>query len=124
MLEANQSSESSYVFYQSEMEQSAKQYIQIVSALRTALPENQLFLVYQPKVDVDTGEIKGAEALIRWKHPEIGIVPPDVFISLAEDTGQIVEIGRWVIEEACRQTVEWHNAGTVSYTHLTLPTKA
>ena len=115
LLEANQSNESSYVFYKTEMEQSAKQYIQIVSALRNALPENQLFLVYQPKVDVASGVVVGAEALIRWKHPEFGIVSPDLFISLAEDTGQIVEIGRWVMEEACRQSIEWQNAGVYNF---------
>ena len=115
LVEANQSNESNYVFYKSEMEQSAKQYIQIVSALRNALPENQLFLVYQPKVDVASGVVVGAEALIRWKHPEFGIVSPDLFISLAEDTGQIVEIGRWVMEEACRQSMEWQNAGVYNF---------
>ena len=115
LLEANRSHESSCVFFKSEMEESAKQYIQIVSALRTALPEKQLFLVYQPKVDVATGNIKGAEALIRWKHPEIGIVSPEVFIPLAEDTGQIVEIGRWVMEQACKQSMIWRNAGASNF---------
>ncbi len=115
LLEANQTYESSYVFYKSEMEESAKQYIQIVSALRNALPEKQLFLVYQPKVDVASGVIVGAEALIRWKHPEFGIVPPDLFISLAEESGQIVDIGRWVMEEACRQSMVWQNAGAYNF---------
>jgi len=115
LLEANQNNESSYVFYKTEMEESAKQYIQIVSALRSALPDNQLFLVYQPKVDVAEDRIIGAEALIRWKHPEFGIVSPDLFISLAEDSGQIVEIGKWVMETACRQSMVWRKAGAKNF---------
>jgi len=111
LFESKQNSGSCYLFYSSEMDESARQYIQIESALRSALPSKQLFLVYQPKVDVETGFIVGAEALIRWNHPEFGIVSPDLFISLAEKSGQIVEIGAWVMEEACKQSMEWRASG-------------
>ena len=111
LFESKQNSGSGYLFYSSEMDESARQYIQIESALRSALPSKQLFLVYQPKVDVQTGYIVGAEALIRWNHPEFGIVSPDLFISLAEKSGQIVEIGAWVMEEACKQSMQWRASG-------------
>jgi len=89
LYESKQNSGSCYLFYGSEMDESAKQYIQIESALRSALPAKQ----------------------IRWNHPEFGIVSPDLFISLAEKSGQIVEIGAWVMEEACKQSMQWRASG-------------
>jgi len=107
--------ETSYLFYNKEMDKNAREYMKIETALRSALPEKQLFLVYQPKVDVQTGLIVGAETLIRWNHPELGIVSPELFISFAEKTGLIVEIGRWVLEEACQQLANWQSAGKNNY---------
>lgn len=75
--------------------------------LRAAVPEDQLFLVYQPQIDLKTDEIVGAEALVRWQHPDRGLVGPAEFIEIAEATGQIVEINRWVIRHACEQLVQW-----------------
>jgi EAL domain-containing protein (putative c-di-GMP-specific phosphodiesterase class I) len=75
--------------------------------LRHAVAHNQLVLHYQPKADLRTGRITGAEALVRWHHPVVGELPPDNFIPLAEDTGLIAEIGTWVLEEACRQSQVW-----------------
>lgn len=84
---------------------------QIEVELKSAIQAQQLYLVYQPKVDVASAEIVGAEALIRWSHPDLGIVPPNEFISVAERTAQIVPIGRWVIEQAVAQIALWQRQG-------------
>ncbi|HMC42439.1 MAG TPA: EAL domain-containing protein, partial [Acidimicrobiales bacterium] len=76
------------------------------AALRQALDRHQFFIKYQPIIDLDTGDVVGVEALLRWKHPEQGVLPPGDFIPLAEETGHIVAIGQWVLEEACRQVVQ------------------
>jgi EAL domain-containing protein (putative c-di-GMP-specific phosphodiesterase class I) len=79
--------------------------------LRQALERDELVLFYQPKVCVITGKIKGMEALIRWQHPEKGFISPFHFIPIAEETGLIIQIGKWVFEQACRQTKLWHKQG-------------
>ncbi len=76
--------------------------------LRLAVERNQLLLHYQPVVDLTTGRIEGVEALVRWQHPSFGFVSPGTFIPMAEENGQIRQIGSWVLGEACRQTAEWH----------------
>ena len=92
----------SYVrFYSESMNESIKDGFMIENHLRKALPKNEFTLVYQPQIDIVSGLIVGAEALIRWHSSELGEVPPDKFIQIAENTGQIVEIGEWVLEEAC-----------------------
>lgn len=83
----------------------------IESELRTGLDENQFVLHYQPTIDLETGAICGAEALMRWDHPTRGLVPPDQFISAAEACGLIVPMGRWALGEACRQAKAWQDAG-------------
>ena len=80
--------------------------------LRTAVAQEQLFLVFQPQIDLRTGAVIGAESLVRWQHPERGLVGPNEFIPVAEATGQIVDINRWVIRRACEQMVTWIDAGT------------
>ena len=77
--------------------------------LRNATLRNEFVLYYQPKASCADGRITGTEALLRWQHPKRGIVPPDQFIPLLEETGLIVQVGRWVLEEACRQAVEWQS---------------
>lgn len=79
--------------------------------LRIALQKEQFELYYQPKVDMKTGMVRGAEALLRWNHPERGLVPPDMFIPIAEQNGLIVEISRWVIRQACQQNRTWQDEG-------------
>ena len=79
--------------------------------MRHAIERHELVLHYQPKHDLATGEIIGAEALIRWRHPQRGLVLPEKFIAIAEDCGLIVPIGRWVLREACRQARAWQAAG-------------
>jgi EAL domain-containing protein (putative c-di-GMP-specific phosphodiesterase class I) len=83
----------------------------IEESLRKALQRQEFVLYYQPKVDMATGQITGAEALIRWIHPTRGLVPPAQFIPIAEDCGLILPISRWVLREACKQAVAWQQAG-------------
>ena len=100
-----------FLFYSEEMDQRAKDRIRLENELRAGLAGGQLELHYQPKVSLRSGRIVGAEALIRWRHPERGMVRPDEFIPLAEETGLILEIGDWVLDEACRQIAAWRAAG-------------
>ena len=81
--------------------------LQVENDLRRAIENNEFRVFYQPIVELRTGEIREFEALLRWEHPQRGLVPPNDFISIAEETGLIIPIGRWILEEACRQTVEW-----------------
>jgi EAL domain-containing protein (putative c-di-GMP-specific phosphodiesterase class I) len=80
-------------------------------SLRCALERKEFLLHYQPKVNLNTGEITGVEALIRWQQPDRGLLQPSQFVSIAEDCGVIVQIGRWVLREACRQARAWQEAG-------------
>jgi diguanylate cyclase (GGDEF)-like protein/PAS domain S-box-containing protein len=80
-------------------------------SLSRALKEKEFFLVYQPQIEIETGRIIGLEALIRWNHPEMGLVPPNRFISIAEDNGLILPIGEWVLKTACAQARKWQDAG-------------
>lgn len=104
----------SYQFYSHEMHDRAKRRIDVENALRAALERDEFILHYQPKVDVSSGKIVGAEALIRWQHPERGMVPPGEFIPVAEDSGLIGPIGAWVMRETCRQNRKWLDDGLES----------
>ncbi len=108
---ATRDSSDGVVLYADHMGQEPELRIRIRSALATALSRNELLLRYQPRVDIKTGVVVGCEALIRWNHPVFGIQPPNRFIAIAEQSGIIIEIGRWVINEACRQVAAWRRAG-------------
>lgn len=101
----------SYRFFTESMDAEVRDRVRLGVELRDALAFHQLFLVYQPQIDVDSGEIIGLEALVRWRHPKRGVVSPNDFIPVAEKTGLIVSLGHWVLSEACRQMKEWLDAG-------------
>ena len=101
----------SVAFYSLDMNQGMHERMRIESGLRAALGNGELLLHYQPKFEIEGGRIIGAEALVRWLHPERGLVPPADFIPLAETTGLILQVGEWVLEAACAQAAIWQRAG-------------
>jgi len=111
MYRAKEEGRNTYRFFDDRMNSASMERLTLRNGLRRALELGQFVLHYQPQVDLATGRVFGAEALIRWQHPEWGLVPPGRFIPVAEESGLIVPIGDWVIEEACRQAVAWRKAG-------------
>jgi diguanylate cyclase (GGDEF)-like protein len=116
MYQAKEAGRNAYVLFADWMNDSAEQQFQLLADLRRAIGTEQLFLHYQPKTRVAGQSVSGAEALIRWRHPQQGLIPPDRFIRLAERSGVINEIGRWALDEACRQLRVWHDAGHDGWT--------
>jgi diguanylate cyclase (GGDEF)-like protein/PAS domain S-box-containing protein len=108
MYHAKRVGRNNFQFYDREMTERIIERMAIAAALRRACAQNELELYYQPIVALGSGKWVGAEALLRWKHPELGLLMPNKFIGIAEETGLIVEIGRWVMFEACRAAAEWH----------------
>lgn len=101
----------SYRFYSNELDATAFEQLVLENSLRRALERKEFVLFYQPQIDLVKGTVIGVEALIRWNHPDIGMVSPIRFIPLLEETGLILQVGEWVVQEACRQGKLWHDAG-------------
>jgi len=111
MLNAKESGRNNHQFFKSDMNENALERQSLESGLRHALEQREFTLFYQPKMNLETDTIAGAEALIRWRQPGRNIVLPEKFIPIAEQCGYIVPIGRWVLREACRQTQSWLDEG-------------
>ncbi len=111
MFHAKKQGKNNYQFYTNSMSNSAVERMTLETALRKALSKEQFRLHYQPKIDLGNGKVVGLEALIRWEHPEMGLISPADFIPLAEDSGLIVPIGEWVLRTACSWMSNWQQAG-------------
>jgi diguanylate cyclase (GGDEF)-like protein/PAS domain S-box-containing protein len=111
MHKAKESGKNGYSFYTQQMSDHMIGLYEIQNDLKNALDKNEFILFYQPQIDLTANRVIGVEALIRWNHPQQGMIPPISFIPVAERSGLIVPIGQWVIEEACRQTAIWHKEG-------------
>jgi diguanylate cyclase (GGDEF)-like protein/PAS domain S-box-containing protein len=114
MYKAKGEGRNTYQFYTSDLNRRALEMLSMENALRRAIERQEFVLHYQPQVDISSGSVVGVEALIRWNHPDLGLIMPSKFISIAEERGLIVPIGNWVIQEAARQAAIWQNAGTVT----------
>jgi diguanylate cyclase (GGDEF)-like protein/PAS domain S-box-containing protein len=108
MYRAKEGGRARCVLFDAEMRAGAMRRLEVERELREALDRDEMALFYQPVVNLRSGEITGLEALVRWRHPERGVLDPAEFVSIAEDSGLIEPIGRWVQERACRQAIEWH----------------
>jgi diguanylate cyclase (GGDEF)-like protein/PAS domain S-box-containing protein len=116
MYRAKASGKNRHLFYVPEMNEKAMLHLELEHDLRSAIRNNELFLMYQPLCHAETLQIVGAEALLRWQHPKRGLISPAEFIPVAENSGQIIEIGAWVLSEACRQFCAWQaQGGTLEY---------
>ena len=120
MYEAKENGKKQYRFYDTAMSQKATRRLEIEQALRQALIKREFYLVYQPQVNLHSGDVESVEALIRWESPVLGNVPPDVFVDVAEETGMIVDIGRWVIDEVCKAYRRWIDAGITSICRISI----
>jgi len=111
MYSAKDNGRNNFRFFTADMNAQVVERLTLENSLRLALDKKELFLVYQPQMDIATGRITGLEALLRWQHPDLGLVPPDKFIRIAENSGLILPIGEWVVRTACRQARKWQDEG-------------
>jgi diguanylate cyclase (GGDEF)-like protein/PAS domain S-box-containing protein len=111
MYRTKESGKNNYQFYSEALNSNSLERLAMETSLRRGLQRDEFFLHYQPRVDLGSGTVTGVEALIRWKHPQLGIVPPAKFIPIAEESGAIVELGRWVLDTACAQAAAWQKQG-------------
>ena len=111
MYRAKWDGKNRHVVFESGMQDAVQSHMELEMDLREALANGQFFLVYQPTFDLRDMSPTGVEALIRWRHPTRGIVQPNDFIPLLEETGLIIDVGTWVLNEACRQGATWREAG-------------
>jgi diguanylate cyclase (GGDEF)-like protein len=111
MYTAKESGRNGFRFFTDDINAQAVERLALESSLRLALDKKELFLMYQPQMNIATGKIIGLEALLRWQHPKLGLVPPDKFIRIAENCGLIVPIGEWVLRTACSQARKWQDEG-------------
>lgn len=111
MYHAKDKGKNNFQFYHSNLNSHTTRIMELENNLRKAIQLNQFMLHYQPQVDLKTGTIVGAEALLRWHHPELGIIPPNEYIPLAEETGLIVPLGKWILKTACLQNMQWQHSG-------------
>ena len=111
MYRAKQAGRNAFRFFKAEMQTQSARMLQLENGLRRALELGQLYLEYQPQCSLHNGDLTGVEALLRWNHPEMGLISPAEFIPVAEDSGQILEIGEWVLRTACQQLRAWQQAG-------------
>lgn len=111
MYHAKESGRNNYQFYKESLNTAVVERYSLEHGIKNALQQDEFALYYQPQIDLSTQKIVGCEALIRWLHPQGGMIPPDRFIPIAEESGLIIDINKWVIETACRQNVLWREAG-------------
>jgi diguanylate cyclase (GGDEF)-like protein/PAS domain S-box-containing protein len=116
MYNAKQNGRNNFRFFTDEMNAQVVERLTLENSLRLALEKKELFLMYQPQMDMATGKTVGLEALLRWKHPELGLVPPDRFIRIAENSGLILPIGEWVLRTVCCQARKWQEEGLPAVT--------
>jgi diguanylate cyclase (GGDEF)-like protein/PAS domain S-box-containing protein len=116
MYSAKHGGRNNFRFFTEDLNTRTVERLTLENSLRSALARNELFLMYQPQIDIATERITGLEALLRWQHPELGLVPPDKFIRIAENSGLILPIGEWALRSACSQVRKWQNEGLPAVT--------